>query len=138
MKRWQLKRTKVDIGAMAADMGIQQATAAVLANRKLLSRKQTHDFLYPDISSLHNGLEMQDMEKGLDLITMAIKKGKKIAVYGDYDVDGVMSTTILSRTIERCGGEVTYYVPHRQQEGYGLNNKAVEQLAAEGVSVLFT
>ena len=138
MKRWQLKRTKVDIGAMAADMGIQQATAAVLANRKLLSRKQTHDFLYPDISSLHNGLEMQDMEKGLDLITMAIKKGKKIAVYGDYDVDGVMSTTILSRTIERCGGEVTYYVPHRQQEGYGLNNKAVEQLAAEGVGVLFT
>ena len=107
MKRWQLKRTKVDIGAMAADMGIQQATAAVLANRKLLSRKQTHDFLYPDISSLHNGLEMQDMEKGLDLITMDIKKGKKIAVYGDYDVDGVMSTTILSRTIERCGGEVT-------------------------------
>lgn len=53
MKRWQLKRTKVDIGAMAADMGIQQATAAVLANRKLLSRKQTHDFLYPDASSLH-------------------------------------------------------------------------------------
>lgn len=138
MKRWQLKRTKVDIGAMAADMGIQQATAAVLANRKLLSRKQTHDFLYPDASSLHNGLEMQDMEKGLDLITMAIKKGKKIAVYGDYDVDGVMSTTILSRTIEKCGGEVTYYVPHRQQEGYGLNNKAVEQLAAEGVGVLFT
>ena len=74
----------------------------------------------------------------MDLITMAIKKGKKIAVYGDYDVDGVMSTTILSRTIERCGGEVTYYVPHRQQEGYGLNNKAVEQLAAEGVGVLFT
>ena len=56
---------------------------------------------------------MQDMEKGLDLITMAIKKGKKVAVYGDYDVDGVMSTTILSRTIEKCGGEVTYYVPHR-------------------------
>ena len=102
MKRWQLKRTKVDIKAMAEDMGIQQATAAVLANRKLLSRKQAHDFLYPDASSLHNGLEMQDMEKGLDLITMAIKKGKKIAVYGDYDVDGVMSTTILSCTIENA------------------------------------
>lgn len=138
MKRWQLKRTKVNTAAIAADLGIQQATAAVLANRKLLSRQQTYDFLYPDASSLHNGLEMRDMEKGLDLITVAIKKGKKIAVYGDYDVDGVMSTTILSRTIERCGGEVIFYVPHRQQEGYGLNRKAVEQLAAEGVGLLFT
>lgn len=138
MKRWQLKRTKVNIEAIAADLGIQPATAAVLANRKLLSPKQTRDFLYPTAAQLYDGLQMQDMERGLALVEAAVCEGKKIAVYGDYDVDGVMSTTILTRTIQICGGEVIYYVPHRQQEGYGLNPAAVEQLAVQGVGLLFT
>ena len=122
MKRWQLKRTKVNIEAIAADLGIQPATAAVLANRKLLSPKQTRDFLYPTAAQLYDGLQMQDMERGLALVEAAVCEGKKIAVYGDYDVDGVMSTTILTRTIQICGGEVIYYVPHRQQEGYGWSS----------------
>ncbi len=138
MKRWQLKRTKIDIDAIAADMGVQKATAAVLANRKLFTKRAAHTFLYPQKTALYPSEQMLHMQQGVALLTKAIQQGKKIAVYGDYDVDGVMSTTILYKAITTCGGSVQYYVPHRQQEGYGLNKKAVETLANAGVAVLFT
>lgn len=138
MKRWQQKRTKINVDAIATDMGIQKATATVLANRKLFTKKAAHAFLYPEQADFYPTEEMLGVEKGLELLTIAIKKGKKIAVYGDYDVDGVMSTTILCKAITKCGGTVQYYIPHRQQEGYGLNEKAVETLANDGVEVLFT
>lgn len=138
MKRWLLKRTKIDTAAMAKDLGIRQATAAVLANRELYSKQAARDFLYGGTAALGNPVGMKDFTKGISLIAAAIREGKKIAVYGDYDVDGVMSTSILYQTILRCGGKVIFYLPHRQKEGYGLNLKAVEQLAAEGVEVLFT
>lgn len=138
MKRWQQKRTKINVDAIAADMGIQKATATVLANRKLFTKKATHAFLYPEQADFYPTEKMLGVEKGLELLTSAIKKRKKIAVYGDYDVDGVMSTTILCKAITKCGGTVQYYIPHRQQEGYGLNKKAVETLANDGVEVLFT
>ncbi len=138
MKRWLLKRTKVDTAVMAKELGIRQATAAVLANRELYSRKDARDFLYGGEDAFGDPAMMKDMLKGVSLIAQAVQEGKKIAVYGDYDVDGVMSTSVLYQTILRCGGQAVFYVPHRQKEGYGLNLKAVEDLAAEGVDVLFT
>ena len=138
MKRWLLKRTKVNTAAMAKELGVRQATATVLANRELYSRKEARDFLYGGEEAFGDPAEMKDMLKGVSLIAQAIQDGKKIAVYGDYDVDGVMSTTILYQTILRCGGKAVFYVPHRQKEGYGLNLKAVEDLSAEQADVLFT
>lgn len=138
MKRWLIKRTKVNTAVMAKDLGIRQATATVLANRELYSKKEAWDFLYGGEEAFGDPALMKDLEKGIFLIADAIRKGKKIAVYGDYDVDGVMSTSILYQTITRCGGKAVFYLPHRQKEGYGLNLKAVESLSADGVEVLFT
>ena len=138
MKRWLLKRTKVNTAEMAKELGIRQATATVLANRELYSRKDARDFLFGGEGAFGDPAEMKDMLQGVSLIAQAIQNEKKIAVYGDYDVDGVMSTSILYQTILRCDGEAVFYVPHRQKEGYGLNLKAVEDLSAEQVDVLFT
>ena len=138
MKRWLLKRTKVNTAEMAKELGIRQATATVLANRELYSRKDARDFLFGGEGAFGDPAEMKDMLQGVSLIAQAIQNEKKIAVYGDYDVDGVMSTSILYQTILRCGGKAVFYVPHRQKEGYGLNLKAVEDLSAEQVDVLFT
>ena len=138
MKRWLLKRTKVNTAEMAKELGIRQATATVLANRELYARKEAKDFLFGGEGAFGDPAEMKDMLQGVSLIAQAIQNDKKIAVYGDYDVDGVMSTSILYQTILRCGGKVVFYVPHRQKEGYGLNLKAVEDLSAEQVEVLFT
>lgn len=123
---------------MAKELGIRQATATVLANRELYTRKEAKDFLYGGEGAFGDPAQMKDLCKGVSLIADAILQGKKIAVYGDYDVDGVMSTSILYQTITRCGGKAVFYVPHRQKEGYGLNLQAVETLSADGVDVLFT
>ena len=108
MKRWLLKRTKIDTAAMARDLGIRRATAAVLANRELSSRQAARSFLYGGTAALGNPLEMKDFSQAVSLLAEAIRAGKRIAVYGDYDVDGVMSTSILYQTILRCGGNAVF------------------------------
>lgn len=138
MKRWRLKRTKIDTAQMARELGIRHATACALANRGLFARRDALDFLHGTGEALANALQMKDMAEGLELIAQAIAENRRIVVYGDYDVDGVMSISILTKAIKRCGGTVEFYVPHRQREGYGLNKNAVETLAAEGAKVLFT
>ncbi|MBQ3568195.1 MAG: single-stranded-DNA-specific exonuclease RecJ, partial [Anaerotignum sp.] len=110
MKRWLLKRTKVNTAEMAKELGIRQATAAVLANRGVYSRKEARDFLYGGEGAFGDPAEMKDLLKGVSLIADAVRNGKKIAVYGDYDVDGVMSTSILYQTILRCGGNGVFYL----------------------------
>ncbi len=138
LKRWLLKRSKIDSATMARELGVSHTVACVLANRGLNERQNARNFIYGTIDDLRDPYLMKDMELAIKVIKQAIIEGKKIAVYGDYDVDGIMSTTILFRGILRCGGNAVYYVPHRQREGYGLNLEAVEQLAEEGVKVLFT
>lgn len=108
MKRWLLKRTKIDTAAMARDLGIRRATAAVLANRELSSRQAARNFLCGGTAALGNPLEMKDFSQATSLLAEAIRAGKKIVVYGDYDVDGVMSTSILYQTILRCGGNAVF------------------------------
>lgn len=138
MKRWLLKRSKINTSIMAKELGIKETVACILANRGLGERQGARNFLYGTMEDIRDPFLMKDMALGIELITQGIKNKKKIAVYGDYDVDGVMSTTILYRTILRCGGDAVYYVPHRQKEGYGLNLMAIEELAKDGVEVLFT
>ena len=138
MKRWLLRRTKVDTNRMAQDLGIREATARVLANRGVVDPQQARIFLAGKETSFRDALTMKDMEKSIRMIKNAIATGKKITIYGDYDVDGVMSTVILYKGISACGGKVEYYLPHRQKEGYGLNTTAVEMLAEQGTELLFT
>lgn len=138
MKRWVLRRTKIDTLTMANELGVREAIACVLANREIGERQEARNFIYGTTKNLRDPYLMKDMDLAIELILGAIRESKKIAVYGDYDVDGVMSTTILYRALFRCGADVVYYLPHRQKEGYGLNVAAVEALAKEGVGLLFT
>ncbi len=140
MKRWMRKRTKVDTLQMAKDLGIRHATACVLANRQIKTKKEAMRFLYgsAQLPSIEEVYRMKDMKHGVLLLLEAIRQKKNIVVYGDYDVDGVMSSVILCKSILRCGGIVKSYVPHRQKEGYGLNKEAVERLTAEQTQVLLT
>ncbi len=139
--RWTQKRIKVDIQKMSEVLHIRQATACVLANRGITTKKQANTFLYAENTPLYPVLgekPMKDAEKAMQLLEEALKKNQKIAIYGDYDVDGVTSTSIWYKVLSYCGADVMYYIPHRQKEGYGLNIKAVELLHQKGIQFLLT
>jgi len=136
MKVWRIKKYKYDIVSKLMDIGISRTAACVLANRGIRDKKTAEKFLDCPMEDMYDGMLFKDMDKGIRLIAAAIIKKKKIAIYGDYDVDGVMSTSILYRTLDFLGAEVMYYLPHRQKEGYGMNESAIEELKDEKAEVI--
>lgn len=138
MKRWVLKRNKVDLKKMGDALNISDITACVMANRGIGTYNDAINFINCDLDALSDISSMKDVKKSFDIISEKIKSGKKIAIYGDYDVDGVMSTVILYSGIKECGGNVIYYTPDRQKEGYGLNIDAINKLYENGVDTIFT
>ncbi len=138
MAKWKMKRNKVDAEKMAAALNINKTIATILGNRGIGTLKKGRMFLDCNRNDMYDEYLFKGMDKGIEIIANAVKSGKKIAVYGDYDVDGVSSITILFKSLKKLGAEAVYYVPHRQSEGYGLNSEAVRKLNAEGAEVLLT
>lgn len=99
---------------------------------------ETIDALLSDEGVLHNPMAMSDMQKAVDRINLAIDQNQKILVYGDYDADGVTSTTILVSTLRELGAHVGWYIPNRFTEGYGPNEMAFKNAYDEGVSLIIT
>ncbi|BAH06930.1 single-stranded-DNA-specific exonuclease RecJ [Clostridium kluyveri] len=137
-RRWMLKRCNKDVKYISKKAGISEIMATILANRGIVEEKEIRDFLNPSVDNLQDPLSMKDMEKGTDIIYKAIMDNKNIAIYGDYDVDGVMSTYILYCGLLKCGAKVKYHIPDRIEEGYGINIKSIEKLKEEGCEVIIT
>jgi len=110
----------------------------MLARRGLTSKEEIDRFLICDYTHLHSPFLLKDMSRAAARIEEAIERGELIAVYGDYDVDGITALVLLSEVIRSLGGKVLTYVPHRIEEGYGLNQDAVKSLAKQGVSLMVT
>jgi len=136
--RWILKETDADLKLMSEVLGVSQITANVMANRGLRSKKAALSFLLPTIDRMYDILAMKGAKKALELIGEAIRHEEKIVIYGDYDVDGIMSTVILYKTLRGAGADVDFYIPHRIDEGYGLNISAIRQLYEDGARLLVT
>ena len=112
--------------------------AQILINRGYKTVTSAKLFLENKSNQTFSPWDIKDMDKAVDLLSRAIHGKKKITIYGDYDVDGITGTTILFQALEGCGGMVSYYLPDRLKEGYGLNSFAMETLAREGTCVLVT
>ena len=109
---------------LSRKLNIAPPAAQVLINRGINTVEEGEAFLKPDLSRLHSPFLMKDMSLAVDLLLGSISRGELIAVYGDYDVDGITSTALLVSLLQRLGGTVISYIPDRQQEGYGLNTAA--------------
>jgi single-stranded-DNA-specific exonuclease len=113
--------------------------ATLLYQRGLRDQPSIAAFLSADYKSgIHDPFLMKGMDAAARRVAAAITEGEPIAVYGDFDTDGVTAVTLLMQAIGAMGGDIRPYIPHRLREGYGLNTEAIEQLAAEGVRVLIT
>jgi len=119
-------------------LGVSVLVAELLARRGYTDADAARRFLHPRLNDLHDPASLPDAEVAVERIVRAIQGGESMAVYGDYDVDGVCSTTILIRFLEMAGAKARPYVPHRMTEGYGLNVGAIERLADDGVSLIIT
>ncbi|KOA20459.1 single-stranded-DNA-specific exonuclease RecJ [Clostridium homopropionicum DSM 5847] len=138
--QWRLRVTKCDIDTLAREAKINKITAKVLANRNIKEVNEVKKFMNPSLNDLHDPFLMKDMDKGTDIIIDALEEGKKILVYGDYDADGVTSTTILYKGLLSLNSDadIQYYIPDREAEGYGMSVERIKILKEQGVEVILT
>ena len=118
--------------------GLPPLCAAVLCARGVDTAPAASAFLAHGPDLLHDPFLLQDMEKAVERISRAIREQETVAVYGDYDVDGITATCLLTQFLRTLGGQVISYIPDRTEEGYGLNNNAIDALARQGVTLIVT
>jgi single-stranded-DNA-specific exonuclease len=136
---WQVKTNDESLVAkLSKELSISTITAKVLVNRKITSIESAREFLNSDFKSVHHPFLLKDMDKAVYRIWQAMENGEKITVYGDYDVDGAVSTSLLLLFFRKVGHPIEYYIPCRLTEGYSLNNKAIDKIKANGSSLIIT
>ena len=121
-----------------AGTGLPPLMAQLLYNRGITDPTQIDSFLAADENLLNDPFLLPDMEKAVARISDALLSGEIIAIYGDFDADGMTATAVLTEGLSSLGGQAIPYIPHRIEEGYGLNNAALERLRKEGVSLVVT
>ena len=143
-KVWSLRYTpgncEVDaaIAKIAAELGISEVSARLIYNRGHVSVAEARDFLGTSLDVLHDPYLMKDMDRAVARIESALENNEKITVYGDYDVDGVTSVTLIYLYLRSIGADIDYYIPSRAKEGYGLSVMALDKLAQNGTKLIVT
>ena len=138
-KKWEFfSYDQVKVKEITEKFGISELLATVLVNRNIVGEKEVELFLNPTRNDFHDPYLMPDMRQAVDRIVKAIENKEKTMIYGDYDVDGITSITVLSRFFKERGLEVGAYIPNRLDEGYGLNKEAIKQIADEGYKLIIT
>jgi len=138
-KKWEYyEQNEKLVEEIASKHNISNLLARILVNRDIIEEEQINVFLEPKRNNFHNPFLMLDMEKAVTRIIEAIKKQEKTIIYGDYDVDGITSITVLKKFLKERGLEVDYYIPNRLEEGYGLNKEAIKEIASKGYKLMIT
>jgi single-stranded-DNA-specific exonuclease len=122
--------------ALATALNLHPTVARLLCMRDLGDPEIASRFLRPSLDHLHDPYRLADLAKAVERIERAIGQKERIAIHGDYDVDGITSTVILRRALEMLGGEVVHFIPERLRDGYGLQCAAIDRLHAEGVHLI--
>ena len=134
---WNVQTPERNAVNALVSAGYAPLTAMVLASRGMTNAREAHEYLDCD-APLPEPFLMTDMALAAGRVGLAMTRGEKIAVFGDYDVDGITSTCLLTDFLRRHGAEVVSYIPGRLEEGYGLNPIAIRQLCEEGVKLIVT
>ena len=138
-KKWQIYETDDEkVRELKEKYKINSLLAAILVNRGITDEEKIRKFLEPTRQDFYNPYLMKDMEIAVNRIIKAIESQEKVIIYGDYDVDGITSITVLKKFLKDVGLEVSYYIPNRLDEGYGLNKNAVKKIVNEGYTLMIT
>ena len=133
-----VRNVKFNTAKLAQDLGVSEVVAKLLVNRGIYNLDIAKGFLDSSIDNLYNGLDMLGMSGAVELMKNSINNNEKILIVGDYDVDGVISTYILYRAISKCGGNVSFHIPDRIKEGYGINESIIRKASEDKVNIIIT
>lgn len=137
--RWRLRKGNQDIeGLLVRELGISPIISRIIMSREICDPDVVRRYLSPSLQDLHNPFLMQDMNKAVDRLILAIYRNEKVVVYGDYDADGITSVVVLTHFLRGIYPGATYYIPDRITEGYGLNRDAVERFRSRGTGLIVT
>src|SRR6059036_3152751 len=137
--RWEsLACDDVAATQLAAALDIEPAVARLLCQRGLGDPELATRFLSPSLDHLHDPMRLADMRVAVDRLLAAIARRERIAIHGDYDVDGITSTVIVRRALELLGADVVHFIPERLKDGYGLQPAAIERLHQDGVALVIS
>jgi len=139
MKRWKVQEADVELRKnLSKNLGISDILSHILVNRNITTPQASHTFLYGTLADLTPWQLLADIQKAALRIRKAISNGEKILVYGDYDVDGISACVLLQDSLSKIGGEISYYIPNRIDEGYGLNKSVFPVAKKKNVSLIIT
>jgi len=139
-KTWVLKSPAApELAAeLAAQLGVSDTFARLLANRGFTSAAQVQSFLVPSTDRLLDPSSMRDMDRAVDRVLQALAANEPILVFGDYDVDGITSTSLLTATLAKMGARVSYFIPDRIRDGYGFSERGVEVARKRRIRLVIT
>jgi single-stranded-DNA-specific exonuclease len=123
---WVYNPFQVEANALSSELGIPLAISQILINRDIKDPDVAHRFLYGKLDSLHDPYLMKGMKEAVDRVKQAISNGEKVIIFGDYDVDGILSVVLLTQALESLGAEVDYFIPDRLKYGYGIKEEFIE------------
>ena len=135
---WRVYTKKADFKAIGERFGIDQVMARIIRNRGLEMDEQINMYLNGTVDDMHSPHLLKDADKCVDILTDKIHAGKKIHIIGDYDIDGICSTTILYKGLKAAGADVTFAVPDRIIDGYGINENLIDDAYNNGTDTIIT
>ncbi len=137
--KWETGSFDASVARTLSDeLGISSLAARVLCSRGIGDVAAARAFLDTKLTSLHDPMLLKDMQQAVERIEQALECDERIAIYGDYDVDGITATYILYDYLQSLGADCVYYIPDRIEEGYGVNLNAVRYLAEQGITLVIT
>lgn len=139
MRNWKLlKQNEHNVSALCKALHCPHFFARILLNRGVSTAAEAKAFLKTSADALYDPYLFRNMKAVVERIVTAIRRGEKITVYGDYDVDGITATSLLLKVLREFGGKADFYIPSRFTDGYGVNSAVVERIAAEGTTLMIT
>lgn len=138
MEKWYVAAKKADFDKWAAEFGISPVVARILRNRDLTESGDIRKFLYGTLEDCYSPWLLKDMDKAVELLLKAIDEQTAIRVIGDYDVDGICSSYILTKGLQTLGAKVDTAIPHRIHDGYGLNDNLIEEAGRDSIGMILT
>ena len=138
-KNWIYKNQKINTANLKSlSDSVSPIIANLLSNRNINSPDEAKTYFSKPLSAIHSPLTFPDIDIAVDRIIKAIENKERIVVYGDYDVDGITSTVLVYKFLSACKADVSYYIPTRAGEGYGINILALNKIAKSGAKLLIT